>query len=172
MPISPFRKRGTEPETASGDVEEQTAAGGPERVILSRGLYAEWYVMRRLNEELERARRYERPLAVMLAEPMVIAGRPASAEALAAGATAAQASARGSDLIGWIAHDRILIIMPETDAVEASVATRRWRDEMWRRSQHAGGLKWRIAALEDASTYADPAQCVEAARERVLREAA
>jgi PleD family two-component response regulator len=107
----------------------------------------------RLAEEIERSRRYGRPLAIAIVRPVLLAGEHVSPAALKTAAQAATAAARASDLAGWAGGERLLLIMPETDAESARVAASRLRDEMWHRSRMAGGQRWEIALLEDTTPY-------------------
>jgi PleD family two-component response regulator len=120
----------------------------------------------RLAEEIERARRYGRPLAIAVVRPVLLAGERVTAEALKAAAQAADAAARASDLAGWGGEGRLLLIMPETDAQEARVAASRLRDEMWHRSRQVGAQRWEIALLEDITPYETAEQVSEELRVR------
>jgi hypothetical protein len=130
-------------------------------------LYANWYIMRRLDEELGRARRYQRPLAVALAAPMLLPGEQPTALALEVAAAAARAAARSTDLLGWLGSVSILMIMPETPPGGARVAVFRWREDMRMRSQSVGGHKWRVVLIEDGWSFESADQLVRAATERL-----
>jgi GGDEF domain-containing protein len=62
-------------------------------------------------------------------------------------AEAATAVARNTDLIGWLPGERIIVIMPETDEDQARAAAFRWRNEMYSRTSHLGGLRWNATAI-------------------------
>lgn len=160
-----FKKPEAEPET-------QQATPGPE--LLTDGpLFASWYLVYRLDEEIERARRYGRPLAVAQALTPSLSGVREDMEALAAATEAAQTVARSTDLLGWIGEDYMLMIMPETTEIDAEAAVSRWQNEMWLRSRSLGGHKWHIKALPDPVQFESAAQFLEATTEAgVKRKAA
>jgi hypothetical protein len=162
----PFLRR-TEPEVTVGPRH-----AGPD--ILRDGvLLAHWYILYRLDEEMERARRYRRPLSIMIARPMLLPGEQPTAVLLEVGAAAAQAAARSTDLLGSLGGDGILMIMPETGQADANVAVSRWRDDMWLRAQHVGGHKWRVAAIENPGGFETAEQLIQAATGQLgQREAA
>jgi hypothetical protein len=158
MPI-PFRKR-SEPEPTPAPPT------GPQ-VLRDGVLLAHWYILRRLDDETTRARRYHRPLSVMAATPVLIPGEQPTRVMLEVGAAAAQAAARATDLVGWLGEHGILVVMPETKQQDANVAMHRWRNEMWMRSQHVGGQKWRFAAIENPEEFETAWQLVAALAERL-----
>lgn len=136
-------------------------------------LFAGWFITYRLAEEMQRARRYGRPLALMMVEPLMLPGERPSAGALAAAAGAARLVARSTDLIGWLDGGRILTVMPETVHDDALVAVTRWRDEMWMRGRQTGGMKWRITAIERVADFESAERCIEAVNaDLALKEAA
>jgi hypothetical protein len=155
MPI-PFLKR-TEPEAAA-------APRPPGAEVLREGvLLAHWYILYRLDEEMERARRYQRPLSIMIARPKLLPGEQSTALALEVGAAAAQAAARSTDLLGWLGSDSILMVMPETRQANANAAASRWRDDMWLRGQHVGGHQWQVVAMENVGNFETAEQLIQAA---------
>lgn len=106
MPIPFFGRRKESP-------EPESQAPGPE--LLQDGpIYAQWYVHHRLEEEVRRARRYHRPLSILVAKPRVLPGELAPALSVDVAAEAARSVSRSTDLLGWLSKDSILIIMPET----------------------------------------------------------
>jgi len=70
-----------------------------------------------------------------------------------AGALAAKAAARMSDLIGWLDGDDILVVLPHTDRTGALAAIERWRGEMYTQPGQTGGLKWLAAAADDVQQF-------------------
>lgn len=171
MKLSFFRRR----ESSQTDIHvpegpgRQDAATGPEPhierpdVLRRDVLLARWYVLYRLDEELARARRYNRPLSVLVGEPVLFPGQSVAPVALAVGAASAQAAARSTDLVGWLDDETYIIVMPETLEEEAQVAMHRWRSQMWSQSRDLGGQKWRIAAIADPTRFETSKQLVEAA---------
>jgi hypothetical protein len=135
-----------EPDTASDGLS------GP-HLLEENGLLARWYIELRLAEESERARRYVRPLAALAASPSVLPGERLPEEARLQAAEAAKAAARTTDLVGWTGDDRILVVMPETDAESARIAAARWRDEIWLRSRSSGGQKWDIVTFDHGEKF-------------------
>ena len=168
MPFRLFNK--SEPDLK---IVPQPAAPGPE-TLREGPLFAGWYLQYRLGEEMERARRYGRPLAVAIADaPALLPGERLSAEALAAATEAAQIAARSTDLLGWLDGYSFLMIMPETTDVDAEAALSRWRSEMWLRSRSFGGQKWNIAILPSPVEFDSAEQLIESIPELLTqREAA
>jgi hypothetical protein len=153
---------------------EPKAAPPPESPELLRSgvLLTPWFILYRLDEEMRRARRYQRRLSVIIAAPAVLPGERLAAEALYAAAEAAQAIARSTDLVGWIEGDRILTIMPETTPEEAKAAASRLLNEMWLRGRSMGGKKWSLAAIEDASAFETTEQLIFASADRLIQQKA
>lgn len=122
-------------------------------VLHDRGILAHWYIEHRLVQEVDRARRYRRPLAVMVASPTLLPGERLAPEAAEAAAEAARSAGRSTDLVGWADGDQILILMPETKPDDARIGVSRLRDHMWRCSRSFGGQKWEITALNDPNEF-------------------
>jgi hypothetical protein len=152
---------------------DPSARNGPGPDMLRSGLLlSPWFIDYRLQEEIDRARRYGRPLAIMLASPELLEGERLSRAAREAGAEAALQSARASDLVGWWSggSDQILIIMPETMADVAKVGASRLRDDMWLRGRAVRGPKWDIALLHDPDEFKSRDLVDELMRQRVEAE--
>ncbi|HZP56514.1 MAG TPA: hypothetical protein VFC53_03050 [Dehalococcoidia bacterium] len=135
---------------------EAAPPGGHGPHLLRDGaLLASWYIQHRLEEEVQRARRYGRPLAVMQASPVLRPDEALSPAVVENAAEAAMNAARTTDLVGWADEGRrdILIILPETIADIARVAAARWRDEMWLHGRRVDGPKWDIALLHDLDEF-------------------
>jgi hypothetical protein len=140
----------------SGDRANSNAPGaltGP-RLLTDRGLLSRWYVLYRMIEEIDRAGRYSRPLAVMVAKPELLPGERLAQEGRAAAADAASRTARSTDLVGWLSDDSILIVMPETPQSDARTAVNRWQSEMWLHSRTRGGQKWNVVVLDQLEDFA------------------
>ncbi|MEX2226669.1 MAG: hypothetical protein WEB52_09495 [Dehalococcoidia bacterium] len=132
------------------------------------GLLSSWFIQYRLEEEVERALRYGRPLAVVMAEPHLLRGERLSRAARDAAADAAMAAARSTDLVGWADEgDGILIIMPETDPDLARIGAMRVRDEIWRRGRAVSAPKWDISFVHDPDAFRSPLPHAAAAVERI-----
>lgn len=140
---------------------QEAAHRGPES-LKDRGLLARWFIIHRLGEEMLRAGRYGRPMAVMVARPSLLPGEQVSEEALARAAAALSDVARRSDLAGWLDDHTVLAIMPETERRGALAAAYRWLNEMWLRSRGAGGQKWNVAALACPDDFATTDQFCQA----------
>jgi hypothetical protein len=110
-----------------------------------------------MEQEVERALRYERPLAILMARPDLLAGERLSRAARASAAETAIEAARGTDLVGWAEGGAsILIIMPETSAEMARVAASRWRDLMWTRGRNVNAPKWEIRLVHEPDAFRSP----------------
>ena len=118
------------------------------QTLLEKGLLSGWYMEYRLEEELERARRYGRPLAVLHAAPVLLPREQPSGSLLEAGATSAQNIRRVTDLVGWGRDHDLLIIMPETDLAGAEAAASRWQTDLYLKTHPAGAHKWKVRALD------------------------
>ena len=117
------------------------------------GLLSAWFIQYRMEQEIERALRYERPLAILIARPDLLVGERLTRAARAAAAGAALDASRATDLVGWAEGGAsILILMPETDADMARVAASRWRDLIWTRGRAASAPKWEIRLIHDTET--------------------
>ena len=89
------------------------------------GLFAEWYLAMRLDEECSRAVRYADPLSVIL-----VAVEP-SADRMTDEARVLEAirvKLRAVDLAGCLATARYLLVLPHTDTAGANVLLERLRD--------------------------------------------
>lgn len=114
-----------------------------------RGLLAPWFMEYRLDEEIERARRYARPLTVLVVAPVLLPGEHLSGQALDSAAEAMIEASRATDLVGWADNTgRILLVMPETPTDVADVVAQRVKAELWHRSRHFGGQKWDVDLLD------------------------
>ena len=166
-----FKKPQTEP-----DVEQRPEQGtalqphGPE-TLKEGSVLARWYMLLRLEEEMERARRYDRPLSILSVVPALLPGEQLSQEAFAAATEAAQRAARSTDLLGWLESNSFLVIMPETSQVDMETAVFRWRNEMWLCSRGVNGKKWKIIAL-DPARFETAEAVIEAAIQQLASEGA
>jgi hypothetical protein len=139
----------------SEQAPEQPAATPPPQpgvhLLYEGPILASWFVLYRLDQEVERAKRYGSCLSILVAEPQLIANeRVGDAQRLAA-AAASKKSARSVDLVGWLDHRRIIVVLPEADAASARFAASRLRDEIWILSHSQGNQKWDITMVDDLS---------------------
>jgi hypothetical protein len=140
-------------------------AAGP-RLLFDRGILSRWYVLFRLVEEIDRASRYDRPIAVMVARPSLLPGEKLAPDGRSAAAAAASRTARSTDLVGWLSDDSILIVMPETGQEDGRSAVNRWQNEMWLHSRTRGGQKWTVIILDQLEDFATLERFHEALDER------
>ena len=131
---------------------EHRDRAGP-KLLFDRGILSRWFVLYRLIEEIDRASRYERPLAVMVARPVLLAGETLAPEARAVAAEAAARTARSTDLVGWLSDESILILMPETTPDSTRVALNRWKNEIWLHTRTHGGQKWDVIVLDQLDEF-------------------
>jgi hypothetical protein len=153
----------TEPKPGAGSTERRVDPS----VLRDGRLLAEWYILHRLDEELERSRRHDRPLSVIVVAPMLLSGeRPTSLE-LEVAAAAASAASRSSDLLGRLGRDSILMIMPETSREGARVAAFRWRSDMSLHGRRVGAHKWEAVIMENLGDFETGEQLIRAATDRL-----
>ncbi len=81
--------------------------------------------------------------------PELERGESLSTAAKQAVASAAHLMCRSVDIVGWLGSENVLLILPEAADAEAKRAATRLADEFWRRSQHAGGQRWKLIPLEN-----------------------
>jgi len=132
-----------------GDPASNKQSGHPLNLLFDGPVLASWYTQYILEREVDRARRYGRPLSVVMATPELLPGERLPREAYDNAVRAAADTARATDLVGRTDEGYLLMIMPETEPHDARTAASRWLDEMWRRSRAAGGKKWHIEALDE-----------------------
>jgi hypothetical protein len=78
------------------------------------GLFAHWYVVLRGEEECDRARRYQRPLSILLLEPTKGQDAYDESERLAGWL---RKNMRSVDIAGYLGNSRHILLMPETNGV-------------------------------------------------------
>jgi GGDEF domain-containing protein len=86
------------------------------------GLLAHWYVTLRAKEECERAVRYKRPMALLLAEIAAVSDPTTMQGQLPQWL---RQRFRGVDIIGYLGNGRYVVLMPETDLTPARQAASR-----------------------------------------------
>ena len=149
--------------------DDQTGAAdlGGLASLYDRGLLSGWFMRERLGQEMERSRRSGHLLSLVMLSPNTL-GEP-DMIAVFAGATAAQTTARSIDLVGWAGQHDIIAILPDADGAAARAAINRWQTEMWLKTTHLGGMKWRSAILDDCVSYASPDEALAAVAARLDR---
>lgn len=156
----------------ANEPDDDPSSAGP-HLFHDRGLLSGWFLAYRLDEEVQRAQRYGRPLAVMLATPQLLVGENVPDAAMAAAIEAAHATARNTDLVGFSPDGQsILIVMAETSAEDAQVAASRWQSEMWLRGRTVSGPKWEITLTHGADDFPNQEVLAEAIRQRERRDLA
>ena len=101
--------------------------------------------------------------------PVPTSAAPLDADALAAAAAATINSARGTDLIGWLSGNRILVILPETDRDGAAAAAYRLTSEMSRHRSNQGRARWTVTAKADGHTYESVEELLDVVAAEVKR---
>lgn len=107
---------------------EKFVQHGRKLVIYERdtGLFAHWYIELRGNEECDRAKRYSRPLTVLVIEPTRCDDAWATQEAIRIWLAA---ELRRSDIAGYLGNGRYIVVMPEADADAANKLVARLKSE-------------------------------------------
>lgn len=161
-------------QSEGSDDEIPGNAGEPARpqppgphLLMDGALYAEWFILYELEKELERARRHERPLSILILTPVPSLGEHPSGHALQVAAAAAMRCARPTDLIGWLPDNRILVVLPETDKDGAAAAGYRWRTEMYTRTLAVGALRWLVTTCANPFDYEHVDDLLEGAQDLV-----
>jgi hypothetical protein len=131
-----------------------------EHTLEVRGLCAIWYVRRRLEEELDRSRRAGHHLSVVTLGP----SGDASPALLDAAGAAIKATARASDIVGWLDPDAIVVVMPDGDEKGSSHAAKRWARQIWLKTMQLGAVKWQAHVLADTSSFKSADDVLNTAR--------
>jgi len=102
----------------------QQAESGRKLAIYERetGLFAHWYITLRCDEECKRAVRYERPLALLLVEPVAQSNAWEVNDRLL---DWLRRQLRATDLPGYLGNARYVVLMPETKPGQAKRAVKR-----------------------------------------------
>lgn len=139
----------------------QQVEHGRKLVIYERdtGLYAQWYVTLRGDEECIRAQRYGHPLSILVIEPRTDTNSAPLSGALA---TWLATRTRATDIVGYLGNGRHVVIMPETAPDKASVFNARML---------ADAPPARLALAEYPADGATFEELYAAAATRLLREA-
>jgi len=128
-------------------------------------LLARWYVLKRLEEEMGRARRYGRPLSIALATLRTGEDETPDPAALAIGAAAAESCLRSTDLVGWLERTTFVVVLPETTEAGAADALSRWRPTpVMRSSQQA--WEWRLGIAQFVNSFRTVEEFLIAAHNR------
>lgn len=116
-------------------------------------------VMRRLEEEIERARRYQRPLSLVILDLDHFKhvndnhGHTTGDQVLIATADAMDSVIRELDMAGRMGGEEFAVILPETDLAGGHTMADRMRLEIGRRTHEApGGGSFRVTASLGVAT--------------------
>ncbi len=131
-------------------------------LLFEGSLLAGWFILHELEKEMQRAKRHERHLSILVLTPVPSLGHRPDAPALEAAAIAARQSARTTDLVGWLPDDRILVVLPETDRDGAAAATHRWRTEMYTSTLRMGPVRWVVTMSVDPFAYGSAKELIDA----------
>lgn len=116
-------------------------------------------VMRRLEEEIERSRRYQRPLSLVILDLDHFKhvndnhGHSTGDQVLIATADAMDGVIRDLDMVGRMGGEEFAVILPETDLAGGHTMADRMRLEIGRRTHEApGGGSFRVTASLGVAT--------------------
>ncbi len=135
----------------------------PEELLRDGVLLAHWFITHELDKEMERARRHNRPLTVVVlrAAPGHLSTEQTDA-AISGAAKTAMSISRTTDLISWLPDCGIMVVMPETDDQQARAAAYRWREEMYIRGWHVDAPRWELEQVIDPLQFADASTLITA----------
>jgi hypothetical protein len=104
-------------------------------------------LLQALDDEIWRARRYERPLSVIVLTPRLLPAERLSPVEAAFAIKTVREVLRRSDNIDWVDGAYVVGILPETDSDRARAAAYRARTELERRAAGDRRITWRVASL-------------------------
>jgi diguanylate cyclase (GGDEF)-like protein len=114
------------------------------------GLFNHRAIHERLQNELERAERSKRPLAVIMMDLNNFKlfndtyGHPVGDQVLKRVAVALESKCRKLDILGRYGGDEFIAVLPETDLPLAMVVAQRWRERMELEGFHFAGDEERV----------------------------
>ena len=150
-------------ESAATPVRSEPESGLP--IHPETGFYRWWVFRERAVEEIARAARNERTLAVVLLEPADLLAEP-TAEKRAAAARTLRATMRATDFVAQYDDDRFVILLPETDHRGTQVASKRLVEAL--NTFDDPPLRWRAALVSYPKDGSNPNELLEQAQ-RLLR---
>ena len=155
------------------EAEETVSTPSPVRTEAESGLpihpetgFYRWWVFReRAVEEIARADRSGRTLAVLLLEPANLLDQP-SAEKRASAARTLRAATRATDFVAQYDEDRFVVLLPETDHHGTQIASKRLVQSLF--ASDDPPLRWRAALVSYPKDGSNPEELLEQAQ-KLLR---
>mgnify|MGYP005846953765 FL=1 len=150
------------------DAPESSEAGRPDAVIRDElGLHLRWYFVMRLAEELDRASRRSRCLAVVAWEYSLLPGEQESETFLRRVASELVERVRLYDVVFRLDGCRFVALLPDADGVEARTAAFRIKADLCVAVPGPG--KWKAGFAAYPADGVDADALVNAALERLQR---
>ena len=146
-------------ESVAAPVRSEAESGLP--VHPETGFYRWWVFRERTVEEIARAARSERTLAVVLLEPADLLAEPTIQKRAAAGRTL-RAAMRATDFVAQYDDDRFVILLPETDHHGTQVASKRLVQAL--NAFDDPPLRWRAALVSYPKDGSHPDELLEQAQ--------
>ena len=135
------------------------------------GLYNRHKLQESLNTEVERAKRYNRPLSIIMIDMDGLKsindtfGHAAGDEALKFVALSIQQSIRKVDLGTRFGGDEFIVLLPEADCGEATFVAKRIREAILAAELHSGKLSVSLGVVQWHSGFETPKDFVHAVDE-------
>lgn len=127
-------------------------------------------ILAELEEELWRARRYERPLSVATAAPVLLKGERLGEKLASSVLETAKHALRRSDGVRIVDGPLLIAILPETDAQEGHAAAYRLGSALTLPGIASRQVKWR-ASSTTLTTETTAAELLESALSRLSNAA-
>ena len=143
----------------------QQEVEGDVPVHATTGLYRWWVFRDRVLEEIARAERQKRELALVLLEPGDLIDEPTD-EARLQAANVLRRSVRNGDFFAGYDDDHFVVMLPEADANGARTAANRLLSSLRAHEEHT--LRWRAALVMYPKHGATPDELIDRAQ-TVLR---
>ncbi len=148
-----------ETESAAAPVRSEVESGLP--IHPETGFYRWWVFRERTVEEIARAARGERTLAVVLLEPADLLAEPTTQKRAAAARTL-RAAMRATDFVAQYDDDRFVVLLPETDHHGTQVASKRLVQAL--STFDDPPLRWRAALVSYPKDGSHPDELLEQAQ--------
>ncbi len=151
-------RRGEEPLSRPSS-QQEVASDVP--VHATTGLYRWWVFRDRVLEEIARAERQKRDLALVLLEPNHLIDEPTD-EARLQAANVLRGTVRNGDFFAEYDNDHFVVMLPEADANGARIAANRLLSSLRAHEEHA--LRWRAALVMYPKHGATPDELIDRAQ--------